>query len=296
MLKEIHAKSIIIKQKHPEYWFNVEYNMNLYKGCSHGCIYCDSRSLCYKIENFDEIMIKKNAISILEKQLVTKRKKGIIGTGSMSDPYNAYEKEYQLTRKALEVIEKFGFEVFLVTKSNLVTRDIDLFKQIQKKKSVCIGITITTYDDEVCKTIEPNVANSTKRFEALKKLSNENIYCGILMMPLLPGITGTKENINSIVELGKKSGARFIYPMFGLTLRSGNREYFYKNLDKYYPRYRKRYEQVYGSKYVCNIPNYVQIKSEFVKKCKENNIVYKMEDIITGMEAKKTVKQLEFVY
>lgn len=294
MLEEIPSKSIIMKQKHPEYWFGYDYNMNLYKGCFHGCIYCDSRSECYHIKNFDQISIKKNALSIIEKQLKGFRQVGVIGTGSMSDPYNPYEKEYKLTKKALHLIEKYGFGVGIATKSNLVVRDKDILSKIQQKSPITICLTITAADDEICKKIEPNVSLSSKRFEALRKLSDEGIYCGILMMPLLPGITGNLENIREIISLAKKAKVDFIYPSFGFTMRDGNREYLYEQLDKNYPGYKEKYIKLFGNDYSCQIPNANEISKTFKRDCRQAKIVFKMDEIIAKSKEKVIRKQLSF--
>ncbi|MCK5812208.1 MAG: radical SAM protein [Clostridiales bacterium] len=294
MLDEIPSKNIIMKNKHPEYWFGHDYNMNLYKGCFHGCIYCDSRSDCYQIDNFDEVSIKKDAIAIIKRQLSGFRHVGVIGTGSMSDPYNSYEKEYKLTKKALILIEKYGFGVGISTKSNLVARDINILRRIQQKAPVTICLTITAADDEVCKRIEPNVSLSSERFEVLRKLSDEGIYCGILMMPLLPGITGNIENVREIIFLAKRAKVDFIYPSFGFTMRDGNREYLYHHLDKHYPGYKEKYIKLYGDKYVCNIPKAKEIRNQFIKDCNNSKISYEMDDIIKKSKDTVSRKQLMF--
>lgn len=191
-MKKLPAKTIL--SGYMEHgWFNANYNMNLYKGCVHGCIYCDSRSNCYNIENFDEVKVKENALEILEKELRVKKKKGIIMTGAMSDPYNSFEKEEKLTREALKLIDKFMYGVSIITKSDLVTRDIDVLSKIASHSSTTVNITITTADDELTKKIEPNAPSSKRRFEAIRKLSGRGINVGVLLTPTLPFINDTKK-------------------------------------------------------------------------------------------------------
>ena len=179
-MNKIEAKSILQKVNGGKYnWFGIDYNINLYKGCSHGCIYCDSRSNCYKIDNFDNVRVKDNAINILYKELKSKRNKGVVGLGSMSDTYNPFERTLNVTRDTLKLIRDFGFGVAIDTKSSLITRDIDILKGINKNNSVIVKITITTFDDRLSKIIEPNVNETRKRFEVLRKLSKEGIFCGV---------------------------------------------------------------------------------------------------------------------
>lgn len=172
-MKYIEAKSIVSSYQGNNSWFGINYNMNIYKGCPHGCIYCDSRSECYGIEEFDAVRAKLNSTAVIRKDLKSKRKKGVVGTGSMSDPYNIFERKYEYTREALKLVDEFGFGIGIATKSALITRDIDILKRIKTHSPVIIKITITTYDDKLCSKIEPNVSLSSKRFEALKMLSDE---------------------------------------------------------------------------------------------------------------------------
>lgn len=159
-MKTIPAKSILQKNKSGA-WFGNDYNMNLYKGCCHGCIYCDSRSGCYNIDNFDEVRAKENALEILRDEL-KRRTPGIIGTGSMSDPYNPFEKTEQLSRRAAELIRGSGFGLTVVTKSPLITRDIDVFGEIAAEQPLLLKMTITTADDGFCRLLEPNVLRHLK--------------------------------------------------------------------------------------------------------------------------------------
>ncbi|HEX9062445.1 MAG TPA: radical SAM protein, partial [Clostridia bacterium] len=250
-MKLIPAKTIISGYIADNSWFGVNYNMNIYKGCSHGCIYCDSRSECYRVENFDEVRAKENALTLIEHELRSKRRTGVIGTGAMSDPYNPLEKEFMLTKGALELINLYRFGVSIATKSDLILRDIEIIKEISVHSPVLIKISITTSDDNICKKVEQNVALSSKRFAAIKKLSEEGIFTGILLMPVLPFIEDTSENITSIIELAHENGAKFIYPAFGVTLRQNQREWYYKKLDELFPRLKDDYIKSFGSAYEC---------------------------------------------
>lgn len=288
----IPAKSILIKNKDLS-WFGAEYNMNLYKGCSHGCIYCDSRSECYHIEQFDTVRIKANAIQILEGELRRKRgEKATIFTGSMSDPYNPLEKKLCLTRQALELIKSYGFGVSIATKSDLITRDIDLIKEISNRAPVLVKVTITTADDKLARKVEPYVSVSSRRFEAIQQLSEEGIFTGILMMPLLPFIEDTKDNIFEIVKKAHESGVKFIYPAIGMTIRTGQREYFYNKLDEYFPDLKEKYIRTYGNQYKCVSKQARQLYELFGAECKARGILYEMPQIIEAYKKGYRTQQL----
>ncbi|MCX8131520.1 MAG: radical SAM protein [Clostridia bacterium] len=279
-MKFIPAKAIVSGYTENNSWFGSNYNMNIYKGCSHGCIYCDSRSECYRIENFDEVRAKENALALIERGLKSKRRTGVIGTGAMSDPYNPSEKEFKLTRGALELINRYGFGVSIATKSDLISRDSDILKAISEHSPVLVKITVTTADDTLCKKIEPNVCVASRRFAALKKLSEEGVFAGILLMPVLPFIEDTVENISSIIRLAHESGAKFIYPAFGVTLRQNQREWYYKELDKLFPAIKEKYITHFGNAYECRSPKAKELWSFFKSQCEKNGILYKMDDII----------------
>ena len=249
--------------------------MNLYRGCLHGCIYCDSRSTCYNIQhNFEDIEIKSNAIDLLEKALKNKRKKCMIGMGSMTDPYIPLENEIQNTRKALELIYKYGFGVTLITKSSLVLKDLDILKEINKKTKCVIQITLTTFNEKLCKIIEPNVSTTKERFEVLKILNQNNIPTVVWFTPILPFINDTKENLIGILNYCIQAKVYGIICFgIGLTLRDGNREYFYKNLDKYFPNLKEKYIETYENTYVLNSKNNRHLMNMFYKTCKQHNII-----------------------
>ncbi len=293
MIRLIPAKNIINRTGHPESWFGTMYNMNIYRGCCHGCIYCDSRSDCYGLENFDEIVAKKNALAIIERELIGKRKKGLIGTGAMSDPYNPQEAKCTLTQGALKLVDRYGFGIHIITKSDLVVRDMDLLQQINSHAPVGIGITITAADDELAGRIEPAAPASSKRFAAIKKLNGHGIYAGILMTPILPFISDTPENILEIVRLAAENGARFIYPSMGMTLRDGQRAYFYGALDKLYPGLKWKYIKAFGNSYPCFSPHHQKLSRLFQRECEHYGIAYQMPDIIQGINNTAGGRQLE---
>ena len=257
--------------------------MNVYKGCCHGCIYCDSRSECYGIEDFDTVRIKENAVAIIEKDLRAKRKTGLLCTGGMSDPYNPLEKELEVTRAALRLAAQYGFGIEILTKSKLVLRDIDLLKKIQKLAPVAVHMTITTADDALGGIIEPNVCASSERFAALKELSENGILCGVLLMPVLPFINDTEENIRAIVSKAHDSGAKWVhaYSSFGVTMRGNQRDYFYEKLDRNFPGKKELYTKGFGDSYFCISPKNAVLWSFFNKKCGELGIKHKNKDIGT---------------
>lgn len=271
--------------------------MNLYRGCQHGCIYCDSRSLCYNMGHaFEDIEIKENAIELLEKALKGKRKRCMIGTGSMSDPYMPLEAELMYTRKALDLIDKYGFGFTIITKSDNILRDIDLLKRINESTKCVVQMTLTTYDDELCRKIEPNVSITGDRFKTLKVLRDEGIPTVVWLCPILPYINDTEENITGILNycIEAKVYGIICFGM-GLTLREGNREYFYKRLDSLFPGMKEKYIKEYGNKYIIDSPNNRGLMELFRKKCDENGIVHDNKlifEYLRTFEEKNTGKQL----
>lgn len=275
----IPAKSMIFKNKDTS-WFGIEYTMNIYKGCNHGCIYCDSRSDCYGIDNFDTVRAKDNAPLMISSELKNKRNTGVIGTGSMSDPYNPFERKHQLSRQALEYIHANKFGVAIATKSNLITRDIDILSRIKLHSPVLAKITITSCDDTLCRLIEPHVVVSSNRFAAINQLASQGIFTGILMMPILPFIEDNEDNIRGIIRLAKENGAKFIYPSFGMTLRQNQREWYYNKLDQIFPLLKNKYIQQYGNAYECPSPRANELWQMFSRECDRLGLLYKMNDII----------------
>lgn len=269
--------------------------MNIYRGCTHGCIYCDSRSKCYQMDHeFEDIEIKTNAVKLLEDKLKSKRKKCMIGTGSMSDPYMPLETKLRNTRKCLELIEKYGYGVTLITKSDRVLDDLDLLKKINEKSKCVIQMTITTYDENLCKILEPNVCTTKERFKTLKILRDNNIPTVVWLCPILPFINDTKENLENILkECIEAKVYGIICFGFGLTLREGNREYFYKKLDEHFPGLKEKYVRKYGDNYSIMSDNNRELMKIFYDTCKKNNIVCNNNEIFKYLnEFKDNTKQL----
>lgn len=277
----ISAKTILARGKTSE-WFGADYNMNLYRGCCHGCIYCDSRSDCYQVEDFDRVRLKKNALQILESELRKKRRKGVVGIGAMSDTYNPFERKLNITRGALKLLERFGFGVSLETKSSLVERDVDILRNITGRGSAIIKLTITTADDALARKIEPNVCPSSERFMAVKKLADAGIFTGVLFTPVLPYITDTETNVREIVRRSAGNGARFVYSIFGVTLRDNQRDYYYEQLEHRLPGLKKQYMRRYANRYNCSPPNVRRLYEVFKVECEKEGLLYRMEDIISA--------------
>jgi DNA repair photolyase len=277
MIKFIRAKSILTKYKEADSWFGIKYSMNLYRGCQHQCIYCDARSECYQIENFnDSIIIKENSINLLKKELSKLKEINTIGTGAMNDPYTPIEKKYQLTRQALETISLFNFPVHVITKSDMVLRDTDLLLDIGRTYSA-VTVSITTIDDKLSKKIEPHAPVSSQRFEAINQLSNSGIYVGVALMPTLPFITDSPENILAIVEKAKKVGAQYIIASFGMTLRDKQKGYYFKKIQQLFSEEYSKYKKYYKGEYDFRSSNSNLLYELFKKSCSDNFIPTKMK-------------------
>lgn len=294
-MEYIPVKTILSKCKSTS-WFGTDYNMNIYRGCCHGCIYCDSRSECYRIDNFEQVRAKKDSLLILRDELKRKVRSGVVGTGSMSDPYNPFEKELLLTRHSLELLDAYNFGVSVVTKSALITRDADILKDISEHSPVICKLTVTTADDSLCRKLEPNVSTSSERFEAIAKLSEKGIFSGIVMMPVLPFIEDNEENIVSIVRKTAQCGGKFIYPAFGVTLRQNQRDYFLNKLEEIFPgeRLAEKYIKTYGNSYECTVRNVNSLWKIFEEECRKYGILYKMKDIISAYKNCYEMSQLSF--
>lgn len=251
------------------------YGMNIYRGCTHGCIYCDSRSKCYQFTHpFEDIEVKQNAPELLEKALRAKRKKCMIGTGAMSDPYMHCEEELKLTRKCLEIIRDNEFGIAIQTKSDRILRDIDLLSEINGSAKCVVQMTLTTYDDDLCRILEPNVCNTKRRIEVLQKMRERGIPTIVWLTPILPFINDTEENITAILNECVRVGVKGIIDFgMGLTLRDGDREYFYAALDKHFPGMKERYIRQYGNAYELPSPNAKELMKLFQRICKDNGII-----------------------
>lgn len=249
--------------------------MNIYRGCLHGCIYCDSRSLCYQMKHkFEDIEVKANAVELLENALRRKRNKCMIGTGAMSDPYMPIEEKLGNMRKCLEVIERYGFGVTMITKSTKVLRDLDLLKKINEKSKCVVQMTLTTYDEDLCRIVEPNVETTYERFRALEILRDNGIPTVVWLCPILPFINDTEENIRGILDYCVRAKVRGIINFdMGVTLRDGNREYFYKKLDEHFPGLKEKYIRMYGNSYQLSSPNSRQLNMIYKSECIKNGIM-----------------------
>lgn len=271
--------------------------MNLYRGCTHGCIYCDSRSKCYQMtHDFEDIEVKENALDLLEAALRRKRKRCMIGTGAMSDPYMPLEKRLEYTRRALLLIEQYGFGIALQTKSDLILRDLEILKRINDKTKAVVQITLTTADEELCRIIEPNVCTTKRRFEVLKTLHDEGIPTVVWLCPILPYLNDTEDNIKRLLEMCVEAKVRGILCFgMGLTLREGNREYFYEQLDRHFPMLKQRYIRNFGNQYVINSPHDAELMRLFHRTCEANGILHNNDEIFDYLhrfEEKNAPQQL----
>ena len=264
---------------------NGMHGMNIYRGCSHGCIYCDSRSKCYQFTHpFEDIEVKQNAPELLEKALKSKRKKCMIGTGAMSDPYMHCEEALGLTRQCLEIIKKYEFGLAIQTKSDRILRDIDLLDEINRSAKCVVQITLTTYDDDLCRILEPNVCNTKRRIEVLEEMQKRGIPTIVWLTPILPFINDTEENVTSILEECVRVGVKGIIDFgMGLTLREGDREYYYAALDKHFPGMKQRYIQRYGNSYELPSPNAKALQGILHRICKENGMLSNPNDCFRYM-------------
>ena len=292
-MEYIPAKHILTRNKSTE-WFGTDHTMNLYRGCCHGCIYCDSRSECYQNNDFDTVKAKENALELLRNELRRKTKPAFIGMGSMSDPYNPFEKELELTRKALMLIHAYECGVAVCTKSDLILRDGDLYADIQERAPVICKLTITTLDLALAGKIEPGAAQSGRRLKAVEGLSQRGIFTGVVLMPVLPFLEDSEENVLSVVNAAADAGARFVYPAFGMTLRDRQKAYYYERLDQLFPGLRGKYEKQYGDRYWCVSPKARELWQAFSQCCQERGLLYEMKHIISAAKQPYGDMQLTF--
>ena len=259
--------------------------MNIYRGCTHGCIYCDSRSTCYQFTHpFEDIEVKQNAPELLEKALRSKRNKCMIGTGSMSDPYMHCEADLHLMRRCLQVIKKYGFGAAVQTKSDRILMDIDLLSEINEASKCVVQITLTTYDDDLCKILEPHVCNTKRRIEVLEEMNKRGIPTVVWLTPLLPFINDNEENIMPILEECARVGVKGIISFdMGVTLREGDREYLYAAFDQHFPGMKERYMKTYGNAYHIPSPRAEELMRMFNSFCKKNGIMYDPDKIFNYM-------------
>ena len=265
----VDAKSLLTRQN----------GMNLYRGCAHGCIYCDSRSKCYQFTHpFEDIEVKRNAPALLEDILRRRRQRIVISTGSMSDPYQPCEKELQLTRRCLELLERYGFGASVITKSDLVLRDLELFERIHRKAKGVLQMTLTVADDGLSRVLEPNVCTTTRRYEVLKEFQRLGVPTVVWLTPILPFLTDTEENVRRILDDCFDAGVKGIVCFgMGLTLRDGNREYFYEALDRHFPGLSDEYRRRYGNAYEAASPNTAALLRLFHEECEKHGVLHDPE-------------------
>lgn len=259
--------------------------INPYRGCTHGCIYCDSRSDCYRMDHaFEDVEVKRNAPQLLEEALLRKRKRCMIATGAMCDPYMHCEEQLQLTRQCLEVIERFGFGAAVQTKSCRILRDLDLLGRINEKSRAVVQMTLTTADEDLCRILEPHVSTTARRYEALKEFQERRIPTAVWISPLLPFLNDTEDNLRRILEYCFDAGVRAILCFgIGVTLRAGDREYFYAALDRHFPGLRRRYESAYGDAYEVLSPNHPSLMRLFHRECEKHGVLHDAQSVFAWM-------------
>lgn len=264
--------------------FTSEYGINIYRGCTHGCIYCDSRSEIYHFNHkFEDIEVKENAVELLKKELIRRRPQMVV-TGAMTDPYVPIEKRLQNVRKCLELIDRYGYGFACLTKSDLILRDLDLIKKINEKTKAVVQITLTAADDDLCKIIEPNVCPTSKRVEVLERLDENNIPAVVWISPILPYINDSEDNINAILDYCIDSNVKGVLNLdMGFSLRQGNREYFYEKLDENFPGLKDRYDDEFGDAEFIYGKNYRKLKGIIKKRCQKHGMLYEQKDIIDYM-------------
>lgn len=270
-MHEVRAKGILSPKN----------GMNIYRGCSHGCIYCDSRSRCYGMTHeFEDIEVKINAPELLEQALRRKKNRCMIGTGAMCDPYLHIEKQLRLTRRCLEIIDRYSFGLSVLTKSDMILRDLDLIKSINEKSKCVVQMTLTTYDESLCRIIEPNVSTTAERVNVLKIMKNENIPTIVWLCPILPFINDTADNLTGILKYCAEAGVKGILCFgMGMTLREGNREYYYAALDRHFPGLKEKYVSLYGNSYELASPDTARLMNIFRGFCRANGIMCRQNEI-----------------
>ena len=260
--------------------------LNLYRGCTHGCIYCDSRSACYQMDHaFEDIQVKEDAIAILREQLVKKRRPCMISTGAMTDPYLHLEEKLRLTRQSLELVEELGFGVALLTKSDRVLQDLDLLQRINEKTKAVVQITLTTMDDALCRKIEPRVSVTSQRLQVLAECQKRKIPTVVWLGPLLPFLTDSEENVEALLAACHKVGVKGIVNLgFGVTMREGNREYFYRQLDRLFPGMKERYIRVFGNRYECTSPANQKLMDLYHRRCEAYGILHHNHEVFAYLQ------------
>ena len=294
-MEYIEAKHILHRNKSTG-WFGTDHTMNLYRGCCHGCIYCDSRSACYQIDDFDKVRAKQEALKLLGEELRRKVRPAFIALGGMSDTYNPFEAELNLTRHALELIDAYNCGAAIATKSDLIVRDIDVLSMMKEHSPVLCKVTVTTTDDALAAKVEPGAPSPTRRLAAIRKLSAAGIFTGVLLMPVLPFLEDSEEQVLAVVRKAAEAGARFVYPALGMTLRQNQRDYYYAQLERLFPGEGlvERYRKTYGDRYECYSQNVRQLWRAFAAECDRLGLLYQMKHIISAVTRGYGDRQLSF--
>lgn len=273
--------------------------MNLYRGCTHGCIYCDSRSACYAMDHdFEDVEVKRNAPALLEAALRKKRRRCMIGTGAMSDPYQPLEETEQLTRRSLALVERYGFGFTLLTKSDRVLRDLELLRAVNEGSKCVVQMTLTTFDESLCRIVEPNVCTTRRRIDALCRLREAGIPTVVWLCPILPFLNDTQENLQRLLDACFDAGVRGILCFgMGVTLRQGNRDYFYRALDRHFPGLSERYRRAFGDSYVCPSPRQAALMRRFEDACAARGVLHDQKEIFAYLhefEDRRAGEQISF--
>ena len=294
-IERIPAKHILIRAKSTQ-WFGTDYTMNLYRGCCHGCIYCDSRSDCYRIEEFHRVRAKAGALELLRDDLRRKIRPGVVGAGAMSDPYNPFEREEMLTANALALLDAYQFGVAVATKSDLITRDIPLYQMIQSHSPVLCKLTITTVDDALAAKVEPGAPSPSRRLAAVEQLAKAGLPVCVLLMPVLPFLEDQTKQVLDVVEAAARAGARYVYPAFGMTLRDSQRAWYYAKLEEAFPGMGlpEQYRRQYGERYWCLTPRVRELWPVFRRRCRELGLLYEMKAITSSYQRGYGDRQLTF--
>lgn len=274
---------MLSRTKTPGDWFGVNFGFNIYRGCSHRCIYCDSRSECYGIEDFETVQVKTNAIDLLRRELRSKPPGTVIGTGAMSDPYVHAETRYGLTARALELLAARELGIHIVTKSDLIVRDLEVLRRLARVHAT-VAFTVTAADEGLARVVEPGAPGPERRFAAMAQLAaGAGVTVGVTLMPVLPFVQDSVENVVSIVDRCAAAGGRFVIAWFGMTLRDRQREHYYGELDKHFPGVRARYEAAFGSRYSAACPDAGVLHREFVGACARHGLIYSMSELVAAV-------------
>ena len=281
-MSEIDSKRLLMPTGAGEtYFFRSDWTLNLYHGCNHGCIYCDSRSVCYHLEDFDHVRVKRDCLPMLERELRAKKKTGVVAMGAASDAYNQLEAKRMVSRSALMLLRKYGFGVMIPTKSSLIVRDADVLADIAKQRYACVAFSITTADAELARFLEPDAPCPKGRFQAMATLAKAGVFTGTWLNPMLPFLTDTLSNMRAVLNQTAEAGGRFAICHFGVTLREGDREYFYQALarDPRYAAVKSRYVDTFGLNYLCASTEAQALSDAFIETCEQLGLLHTFEAV-----------------